>query len=427
MKNKTVSVVPGFILVVWVISVATWLFTSSYFDFEILASLSYFSNDGHCDPITKGVGDHCFGDYYYPLNLARDTNPWTNYLPYPASVVLLYRFFGFLEIALNSSKIALLAYLMLIGLALISPLMWLFQHSRKLLSGSLLVLLGPFSYAGLVALDRGNSVALIVPALFAFLIGIHKDDSRLALIGLIAASLIKPHYALLLIVFLLVKKPRFFLFGVIVGLTTHLVPYLFWWSSFPANIIDSSKSILRFNEYQQIESWYISQMSLARALFLVNRILGGPIGAESEIETFTTVQRFAGPILFVVIVVVLYITRKKVSPLLMGMALILVVTLIPGTVYPYYLVVLIPVFAMTLIADHSTFDHDLRAAKSSGFTVRNCLLFGTGLSGVIMPLPVRIDIGPVVATTLPTVPIIWVVTVMIVISMEIRVSGRAVG
>jgi hypothetical protein len=68
----------NYLLIAFSISITVSFFVSSYSTVRVANTLSYHTNDGWCDPATEWFGEHCFGDFYAPLQFANTENPWAN-------------------------------------------------------------------------------------------------------------------------------------------------------------------------------------------------------------------------------------------------------------------------------------------------------------------------------------------------------------
>ena len=173
------------------------LLLAAYSDARPTEHISFYVDDGWCDPSQQGVGNHCFGDFYFPKVLMDEVSILENTRgiphPYFPSTTLFHRAFEIF----SGGRNGLFVFLSVLAIAGIIPA-FVASHGRDWRDKSAAVLgLGILSLPFLISIDRGNSV--IVGAGFASL-AILFARARVARrfeIFVILAALIRPQYLLL--------------------------------------------------------------------------------------------------------------------------------------------------------------------------------------------------------------------------------------
>ncbi len=310
-----------------------WWISSSYFREVPPESISVWGSDGHCKPSTQGIGVHCFGDFYYAIKLAEQANPWSgNTHPYPASAMVMYRGFGLLDELLPWSRGSLFLYLMISVTCLSIPAIFLMRVRRDLRS-VVLFFAGPFSIPALIALDRGNSIAFSVPLLLGFALAYIEDRRSQALYFLIVCSLIKPHFAFLLILFLVIRDLRRFAIGVAAMSLVHAVFFLIWWRDYFSTLSSSLRMFFEYGKYLPVADAYPPMISVSRALYALTEMMN-----RDRISLLVvTHQGLPGIVVLLGAASLVFIRSRTYSRREQLLVLLPFVSMAPGTTFPYYL------------------------------------------------------------------------------------------
>ena len=416
--HHNVAKLGALLIMIFAISVGIWMFTASYFAIEILPSLSFSADDRHCIPSSQGVGSHCFGDYYYPLNIAKQQSPWHGYNPYPAAPMSIFKLFEWIENLTNSSRFGLASYLSINMLAIATPAIWISKSMGLRYGATIFVLSGPFSYAGMIALDRGNLIGLISPPLLLFLVGLKNANFNYVHFGIIGSAIIKPQFAVLALVFILMNQYRPFFVSIRMVVLTQVLPFVLWPNSFINNVPKSLKMLLQFNSIDEPGSLYPPQISIKMSLrVLANLLEATSIVQISDLNIPSFTLNSAGISLFLSVFAVLFFYRRRFSLVVMGAYLIIVVTLLPGTVYNYYLVVAGPIIGICFtILDGNKHQIDGRP----NLQLVKILATSVGFSLVAFPLPGILENKHLVATSLIFVPLLWIIAIFAGLIQGIR-------
>lgn len=415
---------------------------ASYFGIDVVASLFYVVIDTHClgdDPAWSGVGLHCFGDYYQVVSFVFRPNPWDVGSNYPASGMLPQAAFGFVGWLLDAPRVGLALYLLLAAAALITPAVWATRKASPTVRVLAIGLFGIASIPALAVLDRGNAVAFVVPALLAFFIGLRRGNVIMVAIAIVAATLIKPQFVILLIALFALRrwKVMFVTVGAI-GIAS-LIPYLFWPAQFPSTIWQSILNALRFGRSHTLVVDYPPNVSIGKGLYEIDHlgrlVLGLPVN-----EWLAEWGGVIGMAVAAAFVVAVWVLGKRIPPLVAGIVLAACASLFPGTSYTYYLVFAIAVAAV-LLRDPAEpvsgeFGRGALDAPERGLVgfATGAIAVATALSLTRILLPVRLDVhvdgqperDDILLVLAAVVPVAWTVAILAALIGWAR-RGRADG
>jgi hypothetical protein len=141
------------------------------------------------------IGRHCFGDYAIVVNLGMRPNPWEPtpfylqsgvhlvYDNYSAARMLPHMVFGFPGKLLQAPRLGLLAYLLAMTPACLTPAVWAARGARGLERIVVFVCCSVAAAPAWMAIDRGNSVGFVAPIALVFLVALCRQRWRLALLA----------------------------------------------------------------------------------------------------------------------------------------------------------------------------------------------------------------------------------------------------
>ena len=274
-------------------------------------------------PGDEGIGTHCFLDYYEG-----------EFAPnYPPASKWIFQPFVAIEKVTGSALTALYFWLIASALALLTPLWWATRRQPALRWPLLVLGVASSAFAG--PLDRGNSVAFVVPFLLLFAVGTLRSVPAMAITGIVGAAVIKPQYAVLLIVPFVLGRWRevgrsVLGIGVIQGVGFALGE---------SGFVDEAGQFVRasLNRSADYAIFDSSNVSFSQTLHDVARLIQGWLGWETQLTDFEYAHRNA-----IVLVVLLVSTavarvaaRQSRNDLVVIIGLV-VASLCVGTTYYYY-------------------------------------------------------------------------------------------
>lgn len=178
-------------------------FLSAYLRQGYTETISFFVRDGWCNTGAQGIGEHCFGDFYAPMTVASDSNPWLNdlHLAYTPVSFFYFRLLNSGFVNEVSTHLSLMINLFLTLLALSIPGLFIWRHQQRFdsISGKWVLLLSWTAAPSLIMIDRGSSSFLLFPAVFFFYLGIQNTNYAMASWALIIMGLWKPQSLILIV------------------------------------------------------------------------------------------------------------------------------------------------------------------------------------------------------------------------------------
>ncbi len=198
------------------------------------------------------VGRHCFGDYALQVNIGAQPNPWEPHevvvsghplrllgANYPAASTVPHITFGLLGQWLHAPRLGLLAYLLALTIAFLTPAVWAARGARGLERIVVFVSCGIAATPAWMAIDRGNSVGFVVPIALLFLVALCQQRWRLAVVMVILAALVKPQFAVLAFALFAARQWRLGSLTVAGAAICSIAAYLLWPRDFPKTITQS--------------------------------------------------------------------------------------------------------------------------------------------------------------------------------------------
>lgn len=351
--------------VLWLIpfTVFLWFIYGSYFGVNVFASISYFGDDGWCDASSDGLGRHCFGDFYSVIDLLDRVNPWQPNLavnPYSATALVP---FWILKQAIKLGFLHTRVALVLYQIALFSAVSFAFIFALKGKSTEkkaiIFLVIGPLSMPALAVLDRGNSAGFLVPVLLMYIVFAVNRNYLGLLCAVTIAAMIKPHYGLLIVIFIPLRMWRWFFFTIATLIMTQTLSFLIWFDGFPRNIWQWLAMTQDYNNYQSVIDQHPTQISYSYLLNSIERLFRTVFDVSAD-HTFFMSQQFQGFLGYCItaIIIVVVISLGKSMPVAStAIVCIMATTFAAGTVFVYYSIVTLPI-ASVLFRNHSVIYSD---------------------------------------------------------------------
>lgn len=381
------------------------IFIPSYFNWNLTEILSNKVKDGWCNPEKEGIGLHCFGDFYAPMGIAGNQDPWRiGVNPNPPFAMLIFKLFYAIS-NFTTPRFSLILYMLLIFCAFMLPAVHAWRKSIKTYQIKLLYLsMYAMSMPAISLIDRGNIIALTVPLVyFAYLF--HNEKPQLTVALLVISVVIKPQLAIFMILLLAVKQYRLFVLAVFSGLTLNLAGFLFFQSP-KISISNWIESIFSYPTYAGEGKIYPVNISLQNTLFLMDKSFQTNF-AEILITTTASVLVlvYAASILF---------NLKQLSPDQLFYQIVILLLITGGTVFSYYAVFLSLVFLFL-----SFFDD-----RDSIFESPFSSLCSTALLLLIIPIsPLSWKLFPFLSNFgQATVAITWTLAQCVLVLLIITIS-----
>ena len=394
---------------------------SSYGEFKPTEHLSFYVSDGWCDPAEAGVGGHCFGDFAFPKQLMSENSVLNNSFgithPYFPSTTALHRLFEFPS---WSDRIDLLLYLVVLAFVGLIPGL-LLGNRLEIFSQKLLALLGLgfLSLPFLIAIDRGNTVMMAVGLAALAVQASRADNARMFVLWAIAASLVRPHF-LLLVVIGPVSGGLRSAAKVVTGFLFAQTVFFLFTPGYRINdwplIVDK---LQEFSRSSPVDRPYVVNLYLGRSLYLPGQLFG----FEDAVTSLFQVE--AVPTILALMVglsggLLAYHCRAKMFPVSVVLWTALMIIL-PSVSYSYYLGISV-ICALVLLDGHGNRIRDLGSLLG--------VMVGASLLVSLVPFPFLYDsTGMSYGTSLAGVLWLLVFGVALLkavhVSRTLRVKGRS--
>lgn len=331
---------------VW--NTAQFILLGRYRGLDIGSFLLVGVPDGWCDTsIGEGFGEHCFGDYSSLATVVLEPNPWLTYplTNYPAGALLPILVLAKLDEALGIINFGLVAFLFISLASICSPAIWLTKGkpaTQKIVALTITAMSTPLIFT----LDRGNSIALVVPLILWFLVALRNNDNKHLVLSVIFLTLAKPQFIILLILFLALKKFKYFAWSSIGIVLSQICSFMFWPSSFPQNFILAISSVTNYGNVWGFFDSANHNVSLTNGINLILSIFVNDYYMENWQASVVSVA-----ILFSSCVVIIKY-GKNLNFIELGTALLALSMLTVSISWSYYLIFAIPLTAVLLIDFH---------------------------------------------------------------------------
>jgi hypothetical protein len=327
------------------ISLLYWWIAGSYLSIEIYSSKSFRSSDGWCNPVSQGLGSHCWADYYYPIFLVFSLdNPWLEHgNPYPGASLIPFIVTHLLGSVTGLTQAGLVIYLgtmtLLIGWSVWAGTKGLALEPRLILFTTLTF----FSPPLISALDRGNSVGFIIPLLVWLYWSLRNKSENQGMLAIILLTLVKPHFAVLLFILLLRGQITTLIKGVILGGTIHVLGFLVVAGDrFPVNIYDWLSRLVAYQNYTSVENGWPQNISFAQALYSVTSLFPGQDSSSPILAFLGDYQGMIGPIVLLSVITIITIFRQSLKDVQVAIILTSLVAMTSSTSWYYYAIFSIP-------------------------------------------------------------------------------------
>ncbi len=363
-------------------SFTTLLLLGSYLP-QYRALALFWSEDGWCIS-PNSLGNHCFGDFTLPLQFLTVENPWSpeNGLAYPfpyhAGILLFFKFGSFLVSSIGFNLV-LAIYLAILALSILSPVISLFFAGINYKGVSVLLAMICVSFPFLITIDRGNTVGMAVVGLYFAGAGFLRDKPAWIVIGVSWAAFIRPQYAVLLVLLIILSRLRLFLVTLTCNILALVTPFIFFGNNFTSILTEYLRNIRSFSDYQELTKAFPSNYSLSRFFVLCGQIVDlfipNNIAPRNLFSSFfENISSYLSICLAICLVVILILKRKEIHPIISFCILLSLTLTIPNVSYAYYSVFVIVIIALVLQIPEMEFLRQSTWAKADDLSKAQVLM-----------------------------------------------------
>jgi hypothetical protein len=396
------------------LSLIYWWVAGSYLGVDIYSSRSFISADGWCDPPSQGLGSHCWGDYYYPIFLVfSQPNPWLEYgNAYPAASLIPFMITHILGSITGITHAGLVLFLgtmvLLIGWSVWAGTKGLELEPRLILVTTLTF----FSPPLISALDRGNSVGFIVPLLVWLYWSLRNKSENQGMLAIVLLTLIKPHFAVLLFVFLLRGQITALIKAILLGGTIHVLSFLIVAGDrFPMNIYDWLARLVSYQDYTSVQTGWPPNISFAQGLYSLISLFPGLDVSTPILAFLNDYQGLIGPMVLLSVISIMTVFRQSLKDVQVAIILTSLVAMTSSTSYYYYAIFSIPALLALIQMKFEPRPSGLNGQKDETATSQStsfilwCALM---LTMVQLPLYQLLSDKIIIVTTANLVGLFWI-------------------
>lgn len=355
-KGSRASQLLGLLAVGVAASLVSWWILAAYFNVSIPESISWFVRDGSCRPIqVDGMVPHCWQDYsqFIGLNglmIGPDDNQFIlNYPPISRLVFHMFEIVG----NVTTAGVALSVFLLINLVGLLTPAIWATRGKSWEQRALVISLLGVATLPTLAALDRGNNLGLIVPALLFFLIALVQGRYQLAVVMIVVAAQFKPQFLVLVFALMAVRQWRRSMEALVGGATVFLVSFVVFGTQAVDQAYRFVEYLVKFNGYQPLDAGYPPNISFAR--FIQGAFATGTAALPNDLAAtvMETWLRLRSPALlgigFAVIAALVAIRfGRRIPVIMLGSMALVIAACFPGITNAYYSAVAMVVGALVI-------------------------------------------------------------------------------
>ena len=340
-------------------------FITSYFSIDLTSSLSFKVDDGWCGNNDNriGIGKHCFGDYYFNFRYFESESPYDNSFTslhtYPPVAMFVFKLFVLLTQTSLGSQFVLILYL---GF-LVFPMGFLVLKLFRFNLAVKVLLICLTSMPMIAGLDRGNIILITIPFLFLF----GKNyllKNPTAPMYLIPAILIKPQFALILLLYLNSLEIKILIRSLLVTISTLVLSFLLFPNLFFENIKNWLSALLLAQDYNKEALHYPINLSginlLALPFKFLNSIEKGSVVDVSIDDQISLIASVSFILLALIAFSIVKSHHFRFERLVLAFLLPI---LVPSASFSYYAVLFIPLFLL-VISNKDKFSESYSSEKS---------------------------------------------------------------
>jgi len=394
-----------------------YFFASHYPGINLASGLIYYSSDGWCVGTLPIFGPHCFGDFGLGIMMVEKNHQvWTpiiGYPPgnYPAANFVIYALFRFFLLNFGYA-FTIFLWLTVLAICTLAPLWFLTKQYSLSNRIFLMATLGISSVPFLSVLDRGNTVAFLVPCILLAYHGARVKSEKIQILGMVLAITLRPQ-ALLLLCILIFQRKYFAAFrAFLLSLIMNLIVMFAWdYSNFTSNLRYFLNSLVGYGN-MSFEDKFPYNYSLAGGIYNILKTL--KLG--TDMQFLQSLASIIGFCIIAMLLFIVYVKRIEDMKTLYYLTLISMFLLVPVT-YIYYTVFILLVIAIAL--DKSNEVQGIKRTDSI-FSRATLLLVGLTLTPFYLPSPASPHYN-LIQVTLPLIWLLWILhTVLIFTSNRTR-------
>jgi hypothetical protein len=309
----------------------------SYFEYSSIESLSFYLSDGWCKA-GEGVGQHCFGDFYYNFNFTDLSNPWGHgAYAYPPLSLFIFKIFKFIFVNNSHSHLSLNIYLTISVIAMLFPGYHLLRN-RMINKNLFFPLCGTILMSApmIMSFDRGNLQMIMTPFIYLCIYSFLNNKNRWFMISSCFLIALKPQYIFL--AFLFVAKRD--VVNLIKWLTVTSLSFLSTFLLFPSNIMQNLRDFLiqveAFNHLTPLGVLYPANLSISSTFSLIYRFFSVDTPENMKIANTLYVPIWVTATLLILCIFLFWKKGLYINQYALMYLVLCFPILLPGVVFAYH-------------------------------------------------------------------------------------------
>ena len=306
-------------------------------------SISFYVIDGNCNQKMQGIGRHCFGDFYVPLELAKRQLPWADSInPYPPLVNIFFKLLGVID-NFGNARSSLFIYILLLASALVFPV-WHLTFQKKYISKATFWKIMPiaiFSAPSSVVLDRGNIIGLTVPVIYLLVNSLHEKNQIKSGLLLVFLINLKPQFVAIIILFVFIFGMWSAIKWITICVLSVLSSFLLFLHNLFENFFDWLNQLTAYQTYSSFGEVYPVNISTANSIGLILRIFHIIPMSHADVKVINFVN-YGVYLFYLVLIFAIFRKSRSVKIESMIVPLILLPTVLIPTSFHYYFVIMLP-------------------------------------------------------------------------------------
>jgi hypothetical protein len=235
---------------------------------------------------------------------------------------------------------------------------------------------------------------------------------------------VKPHFAVLLFLYLLRGQFKTLIKGVLLGGTIHVLAFLVVAGDrFPINIYDSLVRIVAYANLSSVETGWPQNISYAQSLYSFAHFFRGEQKSTIVLEFLATHQGLIGPIILLAVLLLITVFRANLTNVQATIIITSLIVMTSSTTYYYYAIFAIPaLLAVTEINENSKNSRPSEDSEQTLTSKRINFILWLALALTLVQLPIYpLDSNEVIiATTANLVGGVWIAAYILIFSALLK-------
>jgi hypothetical protein len=278
------------------------------------------------------------------------------------------------------------------------------------------------------ALDRGNSVGFIIPLLVWLYSSLRNQSENQGVLAVVLLTVIKPHFAILLFIYLLRGQFKALVKGILLGGTIHVLGFLVVAGDrFPINIYDSLVRIVSYQNLSSVETGWPQNISFAQSLYSLAYFFRGEQNSTIIMDLLAINQGLIGPIILLTVLLIISIFRSTLTNDQIAICLTSLIVMTSSVSYYYYAIFAIPgLLVVTQMKQESVEAINSSYSEHTTTSKRIHLILWSALVLTLVQLPMyQLDSNDVIsATTANLVGGVWIGAYILIFAVLLKGRTR---